>query len=676
MSINPKTSISDLPGVGPKTLLEFEKINVKTYLDLLMHLPNRYQDRSTIKPINDWAFGTEALIDGQVISAKVKFRGRRNLEVLVEDLSGEILLRFFFFSKQQQLRFEPGAYIRLFGTINTWGKRKMLIHPEYTLFAQAPAAPEQFLTPVYPATKALNQNKLRRFTEVLTKVDWPKTSGVPFKKLCLLHSPPAHMTLQDITQTQDQIALDELTAHYLVIQHRLKGRLAQKAKPLPRSVGLGKKLLNNLGFRLTRAQAKVAKEILLDLENPWPMLRLLQGDVGSGKTIIAAFSAIRAAEQGYQTALLAPTELLAEQHYHNFLNWLHPLKISVCLITGQMNSKELYKKLTGIKKGCWQLVIGTHAIFQEKVEFKNLVLTIIDEQHRFGVHQRMALLEKTEFGLNPHQLILTATPIPRTLTMALYGDMDLSIIDELPKGRKPIQTLVMTKKDRTSVIHKIAKSIISGQQVYWVCTIIEDSDMIDAQSAKSLHQEIKSKLPGKRIALLHGQLKSDEKLRIMALFKAHEIDLLIATTIIEVGVDVPNATLMIVENAERLGLAQLHQLRGRIGRSDLSSTCILINGGLPNSTSSRRLQVLSKSQDGFYLAEQDLLIRGPGDLLGTRQSGEESFRLADLSIHNHLMPTAIARGNTLINSNDKTSKLELKNLLATWADRESNLLCV
>jgi len=674
MSLNPNASVSNIPGVGPKTLIELSKINISSYLDLLLHLPIRYQDRSKIERIQNLLTGTEVLIDGRIISSSVTYKGRRALEVRVEDESASMTLRFFFFSKQQQARFAPENWIRAFGTVKPWGKSITMIHPEYTLYKDQPGVPEKKLTPVYALTKGITQNKIRRLTKELTKLDWPNGVGEPYEKLSTLHSPPSDIKLIEIERIQNQIALDELTAHYLISKQRLNERQHQKATPLPQSVGLGKILARRLGFKLTQSQAKVTKEIFLDLARPSPMFRLLQGDVGSGKTIIAAFAAIRAIEQSGQAALLAPTELLAEQHFNNFNEWLKPLEIQVCLLTGKTPKKELKSLLKNIESGTSNLIIGTHAIFQNQVTFKNLVLTLIDEQHRFGVHQRMALLDKSPAGLNPHQLIMTATPIPRTLTMALYGDMEVSIIDELPKGRKPIETKMINSQDRPFLLNKIETTIKKRQQIYWVCTLIDPSDTISATSAISLHDEITNLMPNWRIGLLHGQLKSQDKIKIMSEFKAGEIDLLVTTTIIEVGVDVPNATLMIIENANRLGLAQLHQLRGRIGRGSIASECLLLGQESNNSTGSKRLEVMSESQDGFYLAEQDLKIRGPGDLLGSRQSGEESFRLADLSVHSHLIPKAINRGELLIASEREESKQEIDNLLSLWARKKSEML--
>ena len=674
MGLNPYGNVTALSGVGPKTQAELRNLGIETCLDLLLHLPIRYQDRSKITPIDQLLIGEEALIEGTIVSTSLSYRGRRSLECIIQDEEKEMTLRFFFFNKHQQAALTQGTWIRAFGATKQWGKSITMIHPEYKTFRDKPDSPDQKLTPVYSLTKGITQNKLRGLAVSMTKLEWPQEGGVPYQKLKTLHSPPNEMNLREIEELREEVALDELTAHYILTKQRSNERMNQIAKPLPRSIALGKKLLAQLGFSLTLAQARVTKEILLDLEKPYPMLRLLQGDVGSGKTIIAAFAAIRAIEQGNQAALLAPTELLAEQHFNNFREWLGPLNIRVCVLTGKTSKKVLTKKLDQIENGDWDLVIGTHAIFQERVTFRNLVLTLIDEQHRFGVHQRMALLKKAPDTLSPHQLIMTATPIPRTLTMALYGDMDVSIIDELPKGRKPIQTKVIDSEEREFLYEKVHEAVTRGHQVYWVCTLIEESDSINANSAIQVHQELLNLKWKFRIGLLHGQLSSQGKSDIMSAFKNGELDILVSTTIVEVGVDVPNATLMVIENASRLGLAQLHQLRGRIGRGHAASDCILLSQASDGLVSKQRLAAMKDSQDGFFLAEQDLKIRGPGDVLGTRQSGEESFRLVDLATHSHLISRAIERGESLLRSETIDAKQEIIGLLSTWNRKQQQLL--
>lgn len=681
MNIDPNIDISHLKGVGPRLQATLAKLGIFRYVDLLLHLPLRYQDRTHITNINQIHAGSECLIQGQVIDVSVQFGKRRSLRVTVEDDTGRVHLRFFHFSKYQQNALERATCLRAFGEFRFFGRELTAAHPDYETFEATPTAPDACLTPVYPTTQGLGQGRLRKLVEALCAADWPDVAGTPFAKLKFLHQPPAGTALSKITAVQEEVAFDELTAYYLVMKGRALKRQQEQAISLPQSKGLGRDLLQNLGFHLTKAQARVVSEILNDLEKSVPMLRLVQGDVGSGKTIVAAFAAIRAAEQGCQTALMAPTELLAEQHHVNFSAWLAPLGIGVTLLTGQMPVKQQRQRLAEVASGEASVVIGTHALFQEKVVFNKLALSVIDEQHRFGVHQRMALQHKASVGQQPHQLVMTATPIPRTLTMALYADMDVSVIDELPKGRQPITSHTVEAGKRDQVVERVRGILSQGQQAYWVCTLIDDSDEIDAMSANSVFAELTQSLIGFRVGLLHGRMKSDEKVSVMQAFKAHEIDLLVATTVVEVGVDVANATHMVIENADRLGLAQLHQLRGRVGRGNLPSQCwLLFNSGV-SEAAKIRLIAMRDSADGFYLAEQDLKLRGPGDILGTRQAGEQSFRVADLGLHAHLMPAVAQRGEALLSAagdstSDKEATLQIHNLLLAWAPADSGNLSV
>lgn len=677
MSVDPQQSILRLKGVGPRLQSTLEKLGIFRYLDLLLHLPHRYQDRTKIIPLSEVHDGSECLVAGQVLHCGVTFGRQRSLKVSIDDGTGIIFLRFFHFSKFQQAQLEKASYIRAYGTFRHFGRELSCAHPEYECFADKPPEPTPVQTPVYPTTQGLGQARLRSLLNTLCSLDWPDVAGTPFGKLKFLHQPPASASIEDIHHVQEDIALDELTAYYLVMKGRALKRQSQRALALPRGAGLGRMLLGHLGFQLTKAQARVVREILQDLEKAVPMLRLVQGDVGSGKTIVAAFAAIRAAEQGGQTALMAPTELLAEQHYLNFSEWLGRLGINTALLTGQMSAKQQNARLEEVASGEATVVIGTHALFQEKVIFNNLALSIIDEQHRFGVHQRMALQNKSGVTHQPHQLVMTATPIPRTLTMALYADMDVSVIDELPRGRQPITTHTVEAQNRSRVVERTNKIIAAGQQAYWVCTLIDKSDEIDAAAATDVFSELTELLPNRRIALLHGRMKSEDKVAVMQAFKGHEIDLLVATTVVEVGVDVPSATHMIIENADRLGLAQLHQLRGRVGRGSQASHCFLVFNRGVSQAAKVRLNAMRESQDGFYLAEQDLKLRGPGDILGTRQAGEQSFRIADLNSHAHLMPQVIARGEALISIHASSDeKLLMRNLLNAWAPADSGHLSV
>jgi ATP-dependent DNA helicase RecG len=675
--VDPQQSIIHLNGVGPRLQATLAKLGIFRYIDLLLHLPLRYQDRTKVTPLSQVHAGRECLVQGKVLHCGIQFGKRRSLKVSIDDGTGIVHLRFFHFSKFQQASLEKAEYIRAYGEFRYFGRELSVAHPEYETFARPPPAPTPMLTPIYPTTQGLGQGRLRNLIDGLCGLAWPDTAGTPFSKLKFLHQPPAGTSLDDIAKVQEEVALDELTAYYLVMKGRALKRQQEHAIALPQSMGLGRELLKNLGFHLTKAQARVVSEVLQDLQKPVPMLRLVQGDVGSGKTVVAAFAAIRAAEQGCQTALMAPTELLAEQHYLNFSNWLAPLGIQTSLLTGQMSAKEQKLRLQQAASGETAVVIGTHALFQEKVTFRRLALSIIDEQHRFGVHQRMALQNKAEPDQQPHQLVMTATPIPRTLTMALYADMDVSIIDELPRGRQPITTHTVEAGKRDQVIERIGRILEGGQQAYWVCTLIDESDEIDAVAATEMYDELCDALPGRRIALLHGRMKSDEKVGTMQAFKAREIDLLVATTVVEVGVDVPNATHMVIENADRLGLAQLHQLRGRVGRGSQASHCFLMFNRGVSEAAKVRLNAMRDSQDGFYLAEQDLKLRGPGDILGTRQAGEQSFRIADLSAHAHLMPHVIQRGEALLSRAGSGAENQLvQNLLLAWAPADSGHLSV
>ena len=676
MSFNPHASVATLKGVGPKVEATLNRLGIFRVLDLLLHLPFRYQDRSKLTPIGEIEANEAFLIQAPIKQCQVVFGKRRSLKVTVQDETGRAHLRFFYFNKYQQANFERAEWVRAYGEFRFFGRELSVAHPEYELFDTEPPIPSAELTPIYPATAGLNQARLRKLLAALVEQPWPKDTGTPYEGLLYLHNPPAHATTAEIEAQQRAIALDELTAYYLVMKGRALQRLATDAIPLPQSQGLGRTLLQALGFTLTDAQKRVAAEVLEDLAKPVPMLRLVQGDVGSGKTVIAAFAAIRAAEQNCQTAVMAPTELLAEQHFFNFSEWLTPLGINTVLLTGHLTAAEARLRLKQIEDGEAHVVIGTHALFQDKVVFARLGLSIIDEQHRFGVHQRMALQGKGD--TQPHQLVMTATPIPRTLTMALYADMAVSVIDELPEGRQPITTYTVEANRRDEVVALAAKTIAAGQQVYWVCTLIEDSDEIDAVSAEQAYADLVKALPHTNVGLLHGRMRADEKASTMQAFKAREIDLLVATTVVEVGVDVPNATQMVIENAERLGLAQLHQLRGRIGRGQVASQCYLLFNTPLSQAARTRLTAMRESQDGFYLAEQDLKLRGPGDVLGTRQAGEQSFRIADLNVHQDLIPQAMERGEEMIQRANEDAEVNktMANLLITWAPTEGGSLSV
>ena len=624
MSLKPTAKITALKGVGEGLAGKLTALGLARIGDLLLHLPYRYEDRTRVTRLATTVIGQEALVEGEIVSAEVAFAGRRSLKVQFTDGSGFASLRLFHFNRQQEEALRVGRQLQAFGAPVLRPKGIEFVHPEYRVFDGAPPPPADSLTPVYTITKGLSQHRLRALiVQALERVHDAET-GWPLDALTYLHQPDAEATTATLEDARRAIAVDELTAYCLIMQLRARTRETETTLPLPSAQQLGRALLASLGFILTDAQRRALTDVLNDLGEAHPMLRLIQGDVGSGKTVIAAFAAVRAAEHGAQTAVMAPTEILAEQHYLNFSAWLSPLGIEVALLTGSLSAKERRARLDGLRDGRTLVLVGTHALFQEGVEFARLGLTIIDEQHRFGVHQRMALRDK---GRLPHQLILTATPIPRTLTMALYADMAVSIIDELPKGRQPITTAVISNDRRGEIIERLRSVLAAGQRAYWVCTLIEPSEQLTASAAEPVAEELSAALPEFKVGLLHGRMSTAEKAAVMAAFKAGELKLLVATTVIEVGVDVPQATLMVIEDPNRLGLAQLHQLRGRVGRGALASHCVLLYKTPLTDTARQRLQVIRDSQDGFYIAEQDLKLRGPGELLGARQTENSSSGL-------------------------------------------------
>ena len=654
------SQITELKGVGPKLAEQLHKLQIRSLADLFFHLPFRYEDRSQITPIGGLQPMRPAVIQGEVRGATVLFGKRRSLLVKLQDHSGVISLRFYHFSAAQKNQFSTGATIRCYGEPRRGASGLELYHPEYTRLEEGLDLPlEPSLTPVYPATDGISQQRLRLLHEQalellkadqvdltdLLPVTWLQQWQLPTLKdaLLFLHTPPRETNLALLESgqhpAQKRLILEELLAHQLSL-HKLRAQVqADEAPAIHSDKTLQRALLQQLPFTPTGAQQRVVNEIEQDLTQPYPMLRLVQGDVGSGKTLVAALAACDLLQAGFQVALMAPTEILAEQHLNNLSGWFEPLGIKLGWLAGKVKGKARERSLAEIASAEAQLVVGTHALFQDDVHFARLGLIIIDEQHRFGVHQRLSLREKgVAQKLSPHQLIMTATPIPRTLAMSAYADLDTSVIDELPPGRSPITTVAITDQRRPEVIERVNSACAEGAQAYWVCTLIEESEALQCQAAENTAQELTAALPHLRIGLVHGRMKAVEKADIMARFKAHELDLLVATTVIEVGVDVPNASLMIIENPERLGLAQLHQLRGRVGRGSAKSHCVLLYKSPLSFTSKQRLQVMRDSQDGFYIAEQDLQIRGPGELLGTRQTGLQMLRVADLQRDGDLLP--------------------------------------
>ncbi|WP_136680661.1 ATP-dependent DNA helicase RecG [Neptunomonas sp. XY-337] len=649
--------ITQLKGVGAAMALKLERLGITQIQDLLFHLPLRYQDRTRIVPIGSLQPGDEVVVEGEVRISDIQMGRRRALLCRIQDGTGTLTLRFFHFSAAQKNGLAPGKRVRCFGEARPGPNGLEMVHPEYRASGNDGLQPtDTHLTPVYPMTEGLQQNKLRKLME--QALSWLDTGHIeellpasvrsywklPELKAALryLHTPPVdadqHLLLAGRHPAQRRLAFEELLAHHLTLL-KLRQQIQQDGAPAMAATGhFSQPFLAQLPFSLTNAQQRVCQEVAVDLAQPRPMLRLIQGDVGSGKTMIAALAALQAVENGFQAAIMAPTEILAEQHFNNFQAWLETLGIQVAWLVGKLKGKRREQQLTSIADGSAQVVVGTHALFQDEVRFYNLGLAIIDEQHRFGVHQRLSLREKGRDGIQtPHQLIMTATPIPRTLTMSAYADLDCSIIDELPPGRTPVNTVVIDDSRRDQVISRVRAACQEGKQVYWVCTLIEESEALQCQAAEVTAEQLKEQLAELRIGLVHGRMKAAEKAEVMQRFKQAELDLLVATTVIEVGVDVPNASVMIIENPERLGLSQLHQLRGRVGRGSVASHCVLMYHAPLSKQGKERLAVMRQTTDGFRIAEKDLELRGPGEVLGTRQTGDMQFRIADLQRDSDLL---------------------------------------
>ncbi|MFQ2014396.1 ATP-dependent DNA helicase RecG [Aeromonas veronii] len=651
-----KIPLDSLKGVGSKMLEKLERLGLATVQDLLFHLPLRYEDRTQVWPIGDLPPGLHGAVEGEIQDTQLVMGRRRMMVCRISDGTGTLTLRFFNFTAAQKNSLAAGRLIRCFGEVRPGKYGLEMAHPEYKLLGEEQAGQtEEALTPVYPTTEGLRQLTLRNLTDqALAQLDlygveellpaglYPHQIELA-SALKLLHRPPPSVALPLLESgqhpAQQRLVLEELLAHnlsVLKVRAQAQTQLARALKPAPELV---EQLLGALPFKPTGAQSRVVAEISKDLQQSHPMMRLVQGDVGSGKTLVAALAALQAIGNGCQVGLMAPTELLAEQHAINFAKWLEPLGIGVGWLAGKQKGKAREESLAAIADGSVKMVVGTHAIFQEQVVFQRLALVIIDEQHRFGVHQRLALREKGEReGVHPHQLIMTATPIPRTLAMTAYADLDTSVIDELPPGRTPITTVALPDSRRGDVIERVKLACTEGKQAYWVCTLIEESEVLECQAAEDTAAELQNLLPGLHIGLVHGRMRPVEKQRVMEEFKAGILQLLVATTVIEVGVDVPNASLMIIENPERLGLAQLHQLRGRVGRGAVASHCVLLYHAPLSKTAQSRLGVLRETNDGFLIAQRDLELRGPGELLGTRQTGLADLKIADLVRDQPLIP--------------------------------------
>ena len=654
-------SVRILNGVGPAVAEKLKRLEIYTIQDVLFHLPLRYEDRTKITAMGSLQLGQQALVEGIIDFCEIKYggRGRRSLLCYLSDNTGAIVLRFFHFNKAQQNNLSNGKRLRCFGEARRGPTRLEFVHPEYQLIQHNDAVIEQSLTPVYAKTEGVHQTLLKKISDqVLTKinqgelVDWlPEQVRQKHQfpdlvsALSSVHRPHKKTNVFALneckTKAQQRLLFEELLAHQLsLLQVRFEIRKVSAIKLAVKQDDYST-FINSLSFELTHAQEKVIAEIFADISNGHPMLRLVQGDVGSGKTVVAAAAAMAVVNAGYQFAIMAPTEILAEQHYLNFKQWF--AEKDCLLLTGKDKGKVRQQKLNKIVTGESQIIIGTHALFQNDVEFNQLALLVVDEQHRFGVHQRLALREKggsrnkLKAGVKgrpnnaaPHQLIMTATPIPRSLAMTAYADLDYSVIDELPKGRKPVTTVVVSTSRRDEVVRRIEKACEKGEQAYWVCTLVEESEVLQCQAAQVAAEQLTAELTNVSVGLVHGRMKQQEKQLIVSQFKSKEIDLLVATTVIEVGVDVPNASLMVIENAERLGLAQLHQLRGRVGRGTKQSVCVLMYQPPLSQSGKQRLAILRETNDGFKVAEKDLELRGPGEVLGTRQTGLMQMRIADI----------------------------------------------
>ena len=663
--------VASLAGIGGQTALRLEKLGIRTIQDLIFHLPHRYEDRTRVYPIGSLMPGMTVLICGRVEFTDILPRGRKSLICRISDGTGFISLKFFHFSASQHNALQPGTLISCFAEVRHGFAGFEMVHPEYKVISSTDSCvTETCLTPVYPLTEGLRQAALRKAIKQALNIcvlenqllpDWVPESVLKryhypslLEAIQTLHAPDESISMAALqngsVSALKRLAFEELLAHHLSLrQSRNKTKIWQAPRFSVNPV-INEHFIRALPFSLTRAQQRVIAEIEADCSRNHPMMRLVQGDVGSGKTVVAAYAALLALSAGFQVAIMAPTELLAEQHFRNFSSWFEHFQTQVVFLTGQLKGNPRKDALQALADGSAGIIIGTHALFQDSVNFHKLGLVIIDEQHRFGVHQRLALREKgQQTGLRPHQLVMTATPIPRTLAMLQYSDLDISIIDELPPGRQPVVTSVIPAERRDDVIARIDTWVARKRQAYWVCTLIEESEVLQCEAAEKTAERLNQALPNVRIGLVHGRMKAAEKEAVMQDFKQHHLDLLVATTVIEVGVDVPNAGLMIIENPERLGLSQLHQLRGRVGRGEGDSYCLLMYQSPLSDTARQRLGILRDSSDGFVIAEKDLQLRGPGEVMGTRQTGAVHFKIADLSRDSDLLDNIQQVADTFFN---------------------------
>ncbi|MDP1601881.1 MAG: ATP-dependent DNA helicase RecG [Legionella sp.] len=671
-------SCETLAGVGPALTAKLAKCGINTIADLLFYLPFRYQDRTRITPIQDLRANDYCVIAGRVCKTEVKYGKRMMLYCYVEDKTGLVKLRFFHFNKQQVKALNESTWIRAFGEVRVFAEQMEMIHPEYRLLeSEDDITVDETLTPIYPLTEGLTQTRLRQLVKIalsscqssLSQLEWMTPQQLqnayfpPMgEAITLLHNPPPDISSTALEEGRypplQRMVFDELLAQRLSMQFARQHRNELSAPFIAKEDNLQKRFIAQLPYELTVAQQRVTEDIATDLAQTQPMLRLIQGDVGCGKTTVAALAALQAIAAGFQVALMAPTDLLSEQHFSNFKKWFEPLGLICKRLSGKMGVKERRETLQQLVNGECQLLIGTHALFQDGVEFSQLGLIIIDEQHRFGVEQRLLLQKKGQQNQTiPHQLLMTATPIPRTLAMTQFSHLDISIIDELPPGRIPVKTAVLSQEKREPIIQRLKAAIASGAQAYWICTLIEESEKLQCQAATLTAEMLQNQLPDVRTGLVHGRMKPVEKEATMIAFKERRLDLLVATTVIEVGVDVPNASLMVIENAERLGLSQLHQLRGRVGRGNTQSFCLLLYQTPISAVGRARLNCMRETCDGFIIAEKDLELRGSGEVLGTRQSGYKQFKIADLQRDKALLPQVAAISSELLNKAPDTAKI-------------------
>jgi len=674
--------IISISGLGQKTSDRLNQLGIHTLEHLLFHLPSRYQDKTTITSLSRASVEDEILIEVTIDRIEViPARQRQLLCYLSDNQNQRVLLRFFHFTQYQKQALIRGETIQCFGEIKIGRQGLEMHHPEYRIISQdQKPLLESTLTPVYPLCAGVSQNKMKQW--VNNALDVLKASVIDdyFEKitqstmpslkdsLFLLHHPNKNEDLSKIEAfthiSQQRLIIEELAAHQLSLLKIKEARKSKESKKISIKNALSNKLLSSLEFDLTSAQSRCISQINEDLSTSEPMHRLLQGDVGSGKTIVAVFALLQAAENNFQTAVMAPTEILARQHLQNFSNYLTPLGIQIAFLSGSQNTQERKDNLSLIENGKAKVIIGTHALFQENVYFEDLALVIIDEQHKFGVHQRLSLSKKA--SLTPHQLVMTATPIPRSLTMSAYADLDTSIIDELPPGRQTIETVALSNARRDELITKIKQISKEGRQIYWVCTLIEESEALRAESAEKTFTYLTDNLRELKVVMIHGRLTKSEKEIIMSDFSSGKTNLLVATTVIEVGVNVPNASLMIVENAERLGLAQLHQLRGRVGRGSEKSACVLLYQSPLSQTAKERLDILRQSNDGFLIAQKDLELRGPGEILGTQQTGIASMKIADIVRDSYLLKQVGYYSSKMLEAEHTSQNA----LMTRWIDEE------